>query len=254
MTSQGSPSPAGPAYGRKSPSWLVPGIVGLAVVLIAGIVAAVLFLPGGKKETNLVAGPSGANPPEAGRCQYPPNGEQAARPVPTPPANPTFAGEIVRARVQTNLGEMIWELDAGKAPCTVGALRSLAEAKYYDETSCHRLVTVQIFVLQCGDPTGSGGGSPGYYYAEENLPTAKEVPYPKGSIAMAKTAAPNTTGSQFFINFQDSPLDPNYTFVGSVIRGLDLVEQVARGGDDGSLGQGQGKPKVPMTIKSITFY
>jgi peptidyl-prolyl cis-trans isomerase B (cyclophilin B) len=112
-----------------------------------------------------------------------------------------------------------------------------------------------MFVLQCGDPTGSGGGSPGFFYAEENLPTGKQVPYPKGSIAMAKTSAPNSTGSQFFINYQDSPLDPAYTYVGSVIRGLDLVEQVAKGGDDASFGaNGGGKPKVTMTIKSITFY
>src|SRR5688500_1063823 len=148
MTSQGSPPPpTGSRPGQKSPTWLVPGVVGLSVLVIAGIVAAVLFLPAGKKggDTQLADA--------SGRCSYVPNGEPAARPVPTPPANPTFPGEIVRARVETNLGQMVWELDAGNAPCTVSALRTMAEAKYYDETSCHRLVSTGIFVLQCGDPT-----------------------------------------------------------------------------------------------------
>jgi peptidyl-prolyl cis-trans isomerase B (cyclophilin B) len=252
MTSQGSPPPTGTRPGQKSPTWLVPGVVGLSVLVIAGIVAAVLFLPAGNKK-----GGGGTAPvaDAAARCVYTPNGEAPARQVPVPPGNPTFPGELIRARVETNLGQMVWELEASKAPCTVGALRSMAEAKYFDDSTCHRLVSTGIFVLQCGDPTGTGSGSPGYFYAEENLPTAKQVPYPKGSIAMAKTAQPNTTGSQFFINYQDSPLPPEYTYVGSVIRGLDLVEQVAKGGDDGSFGQaGGGKPKVTMTIKSITFY
>jgi len=272
MTSQGSPPPSG--YGQKSPSWLIPGIVGLAVLVIAGIVAAVLFLPAnkssdtttGQQQTSLPSIPPDPTdepaPPAttapaapAGTCVYSPNGQEASRPVPQPPAKPTFAGEIVRARVETNLGQMVFEMEAKNAPCTVNALRTMAEAKYFDNTACHRLVTTGIFVLQCGDPTGQGSGSPGFYYAEENLPVNKQIAYPKGSIAMAKTSAPNTTGSQFFINFEESPLPPEYTYVGSVIRGLDLVERVAKGGDDGSFGEvGGGKPKITLTIKSVVFY
>src|SRR5258708_2583306 len=110
---------------------------------------------------------------------------------------------------------------ADKAPCTTYAFRFLAERLYYNLTHCHRLVTQRIFVLQCGDPTGTGSGGPGYSFNDENLTDAT---YPAGTVAMAN-AGPNTNGSQFFFTWKDTTLRPNYTPFGVVIKGMDVLEK-----------------------------
>lgn len=114
-----------------------------------------------------------------------------------------------------------------KAPITVTSIAALANAGYYNKSLCHRLTTEGIYVLQCGDPTASGSGSPTGWtgYVDENLPKASGINYPAGTVAMANSG-PKTNGSQFFLVYQDTTLGPNYTIWGKITKGLDLVQKV----------------------------
>ena len=100
----------------------------------------------------------------------------------------------------------------------------LAAKKYFNNTHCHRLVTSGIFVLQCGDPTGTGSGGPGYKFDDENLTGAT---YPAATVAMAN-AGPNTNGSQFFITVAATPwLDKKHSVFGEVVEGYDVVQKIS---------------------------
>jgi len=105
-------------------------------------------------------------------------------------------------------------------------------------------------VLQCGDPTGAGSGGPGYQFGVENTEGAT---YSAGTVAMARGDDPGSNGSQFFIVYGDSPLDPNYTVFGSVDDdAVATIEKVADKGTDNANGQGDGHPKEDVTITSVT--
>ena len=127
----------------------------------------------------------------------------------------------------TNCGPIVISLLGSKAPITVTSIAALANANYYNKSLCHRLTTEGIFVLQCGDPTASGSGSPTGWtgYVDENLPKAGGINYPAGTVAMANSG-PKTNGSQFFLVYQDTTLGPNYTIWGKITKGLDLVQKV----------------------------
>jgi peptidyl-prolyl cis-trans isomerase B (cyclophilin B) len=181
-----------------------------------------------------------------GDCAYRPDGEPS-RPV-EPPAEQDLVTEGTRtATVATDQGDLTLELLAADAPCTVASFASLTRQGFYDDTPCHRLVTQGIFVLQCGDPTGTGTGGPGYQYDEENLEGAT---YPRGTVAMAKTQAPGTSGSQFFLVFQDSPLPPEYTPFARITDGLEALDAVAEAGVDPA-GQSDGPPARPVQITAV---
>src|ERR1700722_660842 len=124
------------------------------------------------------------------------------------------------------------------APCTTFSFRFLASQGYYNFTHCHRLTTQGIYVLQCGDPTGTGSGGPGYAFNDENLTGAT---YPAGTDAMAN-AGPNTNGSQFFFTWQNTDLQPDYTPFGTVIGGMNVLQKIAAAGDDEQNGPGDGYP------------
>ncbi len=133
--------------------------------------------------------------------------------------------------IETNCGPIKIEADSN-APSTVGTIAWLANQGFYNNTSCHRLTTQGIFVLQCGDPAGDGTGSPGFSFPDENLPIAGTdgtYVYPRGTVAMANSG-PNTNGSQFFLVYQDSPLPPNYSVWGQITEGLDVIDNVASAG------------------------
>jgi peptidyl-prolyl cis-trans isomerase B (cyclophilin B) len=150
--------------------------------------------------------------------------------------------------LDTTCGEIAVELDAKGAPNTVNSFEFLANKGYFDHTKCHRLTTQGIFVLQCGDPTGTGSGGPGYQIKDENLKSealGKDT-YPTGTVAMAN-AGPNTNGSQFFLVYQDSPLPPNYTPFGKLdAKSLAVVEKIAKAGE--STGMGDGAPNATVVI------
>jgi len=163
--------------------------------------------------------------------------------APTPPATPPA---LTLWTLATNCGFILIELDAAAAPATTASLDFLSEQGYYDETFCHRLTTTGIFVLQCGDPTATGTGGPGYQLAEENLPAAGERNYPAGTVAMARTAQPGSTGSQFFLVYDDTTLNPDYTIVGRVVQGLETLQAIAAAGVEG--GGTDGFPTQPVFI------
>ena len=183
---------------------------------------------------------------EGGGCDYAANGQPASKEVEPPPATPTATGQVA-ATIATNRGDIPIELDADTTPCTVNSFLSLAEQGYYDDTPCHRLVDGGIHVLQCGDPSGTGTGGPGYAYADEL--TGSES-YPAGTLAMAN-AGPDTNGSQFFIVYGETPLPPDYTVFGTVdADGIKVVEKIA---DKGTAnGQNDGPPAQPVTITSVS--
>ena len=148
---------------------------------------------------------------------------------------------------KTNVGEIVINAESNKAAKTVAAISKLAQENYFDNTICHRLTTEGIFVLQCGDPTGTGTGGPGFTLPDENLPAAAENNYPAGTVAMANSG-PNTSGSQFFLVYQDTTLGPNYTIWGTITSGLDILQTIASAGvvDGGT----DGAPLKGVTIES----
>lgn len=149
----------------------------------------------------------------------------------------------------TNCGDITIELLGDAAPATVASAAFLTQTGFYDATACHRLTTAGIFVLQCGDPAGNGTGGPGYELPDENLPAEGEANYPAGTVAMAN-AGPGTSGSQFFLVYEDTTLPAGYTIWGQVTDGLDIVQAVAEAGTaDGS---GDGLPAQPIVIESAT--
>ena len=129
--------------------------------------------------------------------------------------------------LSTNCGDIVISLLGAKAPITVTSIATLANAGYYNKSLCHRLTTEGIYVLQCGDPTASGSGSPTGWagYIDENLPKATGINYPAGTVAMANSG-PKTNGSQFFLVYKDTTLGANYTIWGKITKGLDLVQKV----------------------------
>jgi peptidyl-prolyl cis-trans isomerase B (cyclophilin B) len=169
----------------------------------------------------------------------------AARKVSVPPtAKPSRSG-TVDVSIRTTQGAMTFALDRAAAPCAVESFISLAQQKYFDKSPCHRLTTSGIFVLQCGDPTGTGKGGPGYSFKDEL--TGKEK-YTRGVLAMANSG-PNTNGSQFFIVYATSTLGPQYTVFGKVSAGLGVVDKVAA---LGSTPAQDGKPKLAISISTAT--
>jgi peptidyl-prolyl cis-trans isomerase B (cyclophilin B) len=161
--------------------------------------------------------------------------------------------------ITTNCGVITIALDPA-APHTVTNLATLARSKYFDGTFCHRLTTEGIYVLQCGDPSAQGNGSPGSWkgYKDENLPTKKILTYPAGTVAMANSG-PNTNGSQFFLVYKDTTLPPSYTIWGKIKTGLPLLLRIEKVGAyqvDQSTGNayyaGDGIPVQAIEIKSVT--
>jgi peptidyl-prolyl cis-trans isomerase B (cyclophilin B) len=144
------------------------------------------------------------------------------------------------------------ELDGKKAPQAVSSMVFLAKAGYFDGTKCHRLVTSGIYVLQCGDPTGTGTGGPGYSYGPvENAP--KNDLYKAGTVAMARQGGnAESMGSQFFLVYKDSTIPSDaaggYTVLGDITKGLDVVEKVAAGGAAPADATGNTPPIRPVSI------
>ncbi|GAY13809.1 peptidylprolyl isomerase [Mycobacterium sp. shizuoka-1] len=259
-------------------------IGGVVAIVVAAALVAVFVLTNKDTDNNKTASPAtstapvdagdpSAAPPAAGglppfkasanlgaNCQYPASPEPASRKV-----EPPHSGKVptdpatVSASMSTNQGNLGLVLDNAKAPCTVNSFASLAQKGFFDNTPCHRLTTSpSLSVLQCGDPTGSGTGGPGYQFANE-YPTdqypqgdpglQQPVTYPRGTLAMAN-AGPGTNGSQFFLVYKDSQLPPNYTAFGTIdATGLATLDKIAAAGVAG--GAQDGKPANDVQIKSV---
>lgn len=193
--------------------------------------------------------PDGADGPAPGTvsCVYRPDGTPA-RPADPPPAEVAPGSVRPDWVITTNEGEIPITLDVTGTPCTANSFASLATQGYFDGTTCHRLVDTGIFVLQCGDPTGSGTGGPGYVFDDEL--TGSEQ-YPPGTIAMANVGA-NTNGSQFFLVYADTPLRADYTVFATMDEaGLEVVNRIAAEGQDGSSPSGGGRPNNAAELLTV---
>jgi peptidyl-prolyl cis-trans isomerase B (cyclophilin B) len=253
-------------------------LIGISAVAAAGLIAALLvvFLPGGTgKNASAQAGKSpsasasasasaAAVAEPAHHCAYT-AASPVARKVSFPPSAPDYTASY-QATINTNLGPITLSLLNSKATCTVNSFVHLAEAGYFNNTQCHRLLTSGIYVLQCGDPYATstaklncsttstvGTGGPGYNFASENLTNAK---YPAGTLAMANGGTATSNGSQFFIVYKDSTsgLQATYTPFGTVSSGLDIVQNVAKDGTSCTYSEaGGGAPKEKVIIDSVTI-
>ncbi|WNV89301.1 peptidylprolyl isomerase [Umezawaea sp. Da 62-37] len=191
-------------------------------------------------------------------CEYRPSAEPGSKEgIKAPEAAGISSTGTQAVTIKASIGELKLTLDKSLAPCTVNSFISLVTQKYYDGSSCHRIGTEGLQMLQCGDPTGTGSGGPGYAFDNETWP---ELTYGRGYLAMAnagldQTTQKGTNGSQFFIVYGDAQLSPDYTVFGSLDEaGLKLVDDVARAGHDGAFdpSPGGGKPNKEVKFETVT--
>ena len=221
---------------------------------VAGVVLAVLVVVGGIVLLSAVMGKGGSTQPAAASASATPAPSPSTTSAPAPsrtlPPKSLAAGRMWTATLTTNHGPITVQLDGVKAPQTVASFISLARSAYWAGSSCHRLTTAGIYVLQCGDPTGTGNGSPGYGFGIENAP--KDGAYPTGTLAMARTSDPNSNGGQFFIVYKPTSLPTTgggYSIFGKVTGGLGIVDTVAAKGVAG--GGTDGRPALPLKILKV---
>lgn len=263
---------------RKRKQLTIAGSV-LGVAVLVGAVAGVYFLTkgdGGDSANNAAdtteaafsaaPAPDPAPKPETVNCLYT-DGAPSAKPVQKPSRTEGIPTSGTDARVSvsmdTSQGPLGLTLNNAESPCTVNSFVSLATQGFFDDTECHRMTTSDTLkVLQCGDPTGTGQGGPGYMYANEyptdqyaeGDPASMEpIRYERGVLAMANAGA-GTNGSQFFLVYGDSQLPPQYTIFGTVDESsLATLDKIAEIGQDDSNGPGDGKPNSPVTIQAVSL-
>lgn len=224
-------------------------LLGVAVAFDPGPRTGVLSVQGeptGSASPTPSPTPSPTTTVQPASCTYVLAGPPA-RPV-LPPGPEPLEEPAVEVLLRTSVGDVDLVLDAEAAPCAVHSLTHLAAAGFYDGTPCHRLVDRGIFALQCGDPSGTGRGGPGYRFAEEGV---QEARYPRGTVAMVNSG-PDTTGSQFFLVHQDSPLPAQYSPVGTIgDGGLAVLDTVAAAGAGPVDANGGTPPLLPVTLLDI---
>ena len=230
---------------------VVAAVIGVLVVVLGLVLAQTLTSDDDPVAPAAESPPQTVATPAAGECNEPPPVPESPEQYDEVPDASLAEDAVWIARVITNCGEIVMELAGDKAPQTVSSFLFLAEENFWDDSPCHRLVTEGIFVLQCGDPTGTGSGGPGYGYGVENAPA--DGIYPRGTLAMARTADPNSNGSQFFIVYDETELpDPTgYSVFGTVVDGMDIVDRIAEQGVGGSLGPEA--PAQPISILDIAL-
>jgi len=235
---------------RRNTGLAAGGVVLVLVLLVVGLywftrpsgteVAAGADDTSSSAAANACPAPADSQPAEASSL--------TAAPDPSTAQDRTWTGTVA-----TSCGEIGVDLDGAAAPQAVASFVALAQEGFFDGTPCHRLTTEGIYVLQCGDPTGTGTGGPGYSFGPvENAP-ADDV-YPAGTIAMARQGGDgDSQGSQFFLVYRDSTIPSDaaggYTVFGTITSGLDVVQRVA---DAGASGGSDGAPTTPIDIEQVT--
>jgi peptidyl-prolyl cis-trans isomerase B (cyclophilin B) len=231
-------------------------VAGVLVIALAGIASAGVVTHTSSRVPDTVRAPSTAPSVTAGATtvgepREPGCGFTKAIPFDRFKGLPNFtkakAAESYLAVLDTTQGSIVFRAETGRAPCTTYSFRFLSENHYFDGTHCHRLTTKEIYVLQCGDPTGTGSGGPGGPGNDQNLAGAT---YPAGTIAMAN-AGPNTNGSQFFFVWKNTKLLPDYTPFGYIVSGMDVLRKIAAAGDDMQNGPGDGYPHLYVGIRDV---
>jgi cyclophilin family peptidyl-prolyl cis-trans isomerase len=165
-----------------------------------------------------------------------------------PPEMTIDGSKTYSAKVETNKGDFTIALLPAEAPVTVNNFVCLARSGFYDDTPIHRIVSG--FVIQGGDPTGTGSGGPGYRFNDEQI----SLDYEKGTVAMAN-AGPNTNGSQFFVVLDDlrGRLGKNYTIFGKVSEGMDVVDDLGKTPTKAGNSGEKSTPIDPVTIEKVTI-
>ena len=231
--------------------WLAGAVVVLAVVLVGAFL--VLRPGGGGAAPSSSAQASAAAPPSANASSGASSGASAATrtgscPTSQPPALP--AGESRTVTIQTDKGQIVIKVQGDLSPIAAGNFVALASCGFYDGVVFHRTAALQDgtpFVIQGGDPTGTGTGGPGYEIKDEPVTT----PYKRGTVAMARSSQPNSVGSQFFIVLDDKDgailsQANTYQIIGSVTSGMEAADAIylASGGQE--------LPKVPIVMTKVT--
>lgn len=223
----------------------------LGAVLLAAVVWLVIDATGDEAPAAAVT------PTPSGDPGTDPSTEPSATPTPEQTNGPEVPdpaiaeGRTWTARVSTSAGDLVLELDGVNAPQAVASFVSLTREGFFTGTSCHRLTTSGIFVLQCGDPTGTGTGGPDYRFGPIENPPEDDV-YPAGTLAMARVPGDAySNGSQFFLVYEDSTIPADaaggYTVFGRVVEGMDVLQAVAEAGVVGDNEQ----PATTVTIEEV---
>ncbi len=243
---------------RKRNAW----IAGVVVVVVAAGGGAWAAGVGGKdkKTTAAASTPSAAPTSKApDPCGKPAAGTAGTKQWKSEPKMAIDKSASYTMDLRTTCGDMPLTLETAKAPHTVNSFKFLADQGFFDHTKCHRLTTAGIFVLQCGDPKGTGQGGPGYTIPDENLTAFGKkgaqgtVTYPAGTVAMANTGTPHTGGSQFFLVYKASPLAPSYTPFGTVSpAGMKVLKKIAGAGAAAADPNGNTAPNATVVINKAT--
>ncbi|WP_405147628.1 peptidylprolyl isomerase [Sphaerisporangium sp. NBC_01403] len=266
---------------------------GVGVVVVVGGIIAATTLMGGKDDAKTGAAaastpsasvsasagasapaalPSSTAAPAAATCSYRKDDSGSpAKKVGIPPSKPDMKAKTMT--IATNQGTIVIELATAAAPCTVNSFEFLAKKNFFDNTHCHRLATPEttgLGMLQCGDPLAKGDGKskddgtggPGYLFDDENL---GGIGLGRGTVAMSQSSEDaNSNGSQFWISFSDentqlSAQGAAFTPFGVVVKGMDIIDKIAKGGIipfNGDpmadvRGEGSNAPKLPVIIKDM---
>jgi peptidyl-prolyl cis-trans isomerase B (cyclophilin B) len=251
--------------------------IGLVVVVVAGLIGGGFLLFGGgnsksqaaaKSTPTASASPSASPSPSpiaepATHCTYTKSGT-AAKTVSVPSATPDYTAKY-QATINTNRGKIVINLLNSKATCAVNSFVHLADAKFWNNSQCHRMSNSGgLYMLQCGDAYATastklncsttskvGTGGPGYEFQSENLTGAK---YPAGTLAMANSGTATSNGSQFFLVYKDTSLPADYTPFGTITSGTDILQNVANAGYSCTYASaGGGVPKDKVVIDSVTI-
>jgi peptidyl-prolyl cis-trans isomerase B (cyclophilin B) len=233
------------------------------LVVVLGVVG-VVWLTQSTGSSHPIASASTSSTPTPAACSWSvvPSNARATemRDVGTPPATGEPRTGTATMTITTNRGTIKVQIDRAKVPCAAASFTYLASEKFFDNTPCHRLVDNALHALHCGDPAGDGWGGPAYRYADENVPVNRRPAYPKGTVALANGGV-NTNQSQFYIIDADSDVSAQAPVLGQVTQGIEIVEEVAKAGNDGAFeknadgspGPGGGHPKLGVTIQSLTI-
>ncbi|MEN3310574.1 MAG: peptidyl-prolyl cis-trans isomerase [Micromonosporaceae bacterium] len=272
---------------RRRTGIIAGSAAGVALVIVLVIVL-VANPGGGKKKASAAASPS-ASAAAAASCTWnsatnpspapsgpsaAPSAAPSAKPSPnpnlknvgTPPTSGIAKTGSQTMTITTNLGPISVAIDDAKTPCAAASFSYLASKKFFDNSSCYRMHNSGYFILQCGDPSATGKGGPTYTYSPENLPTDSRPTYTTAMVAVGTPPSAGDNGSQFFIVYRNTEDDPaqtqaatsilpaQYTVLGTVTSGMDLVQKVAAAGltPASKSDANTGKPKTPLDIRTLT--
>jgi cyclophilin family peptidyl-prolyl cis-trans isomerase len=219
---------------RRAPAVLAALALALGLAACSSSGSDATQPPGGTEPPAQTEPPQSVAPAESSA----PQGEDC----PTSAPDPLPAGETREVTIETDLGNIVIDVEADLGPLAAGNFVALAECGFYDGVVFHRIIP--DFVIQGGDPTGTGSGGPGYEFANDPV----SVAYERGVVAMAN-AGRDTNGSQFFVVLDDAGLPPDYSVFGRVTSGMEVADQIAAGPSTG--GQA-GQALEPVAMNRVT--